>query len=102
MADHTTNTPLNGPSNQISDHVFAPTNTSLLCRRSFARLSRILDRTKGESPEVLVTPGLGGWVSLGPYFFFRTSKKYDIFGCIYRLLAQFGHKNWTKDRKSVV
>ena len=26
---------------------------------------------------------------LGPYFF-RTSKKYDIFGCIYRLLAQFG------------
>ena len=24
---------------------------------------------KGGSPEVLVTPGLGGWVSLGPYFF---------------------------------
>ena len=50
---------------------------------------------KGGSPEVLVTPGLGGWVSLGPYFFFRTSKKYYILGCIYRLLAQFGHKNWT-------
>ena len=50
---------------------------------------------KGDSPEVLVTPGLGGWVPLAPYFFFRTSKKYYIFECIYRLLAQFWHKNWT-------
>jgi hypothetical protein len=46
---------------------------------------RVFD--KGVSPEVLVTPGLGGWVSMWPYFFFRTSKKYYIFGCIYTLLA---------------
>ena len=59
---------------------------------------RISAGTKGDSPEVLVTLGLGGWVSLGPYFFFRTSKKYYILGCIYRLLAQFGHKNWTNQR----
>ena len=30
-------------------------------------------RAKGKSPEVSVTPGLGGWVSLG-LIFFLTSK----------------------------
>jgi hypothetical protein len=41
-----------------------------------------------------------GWVGLlGPlYYFSQTSKKYHIFGCIYSLLARFGHKNWTNQR----
>ena len=38
------------------------------------------DETRGESPEVLVTLGLGGWVSLGPYFFFQTLKKIIFWG----------------------
>jgi hypothetical protein len=37
-----------------------------------------------------------GWVGLfEPLFSFWTSTEYYILGCIYRLLAQFGHKNWT-------
>ena len=34
---------------------------------------------KGESPEVLVTLGLGGWVSLGPYFLLFGHRKNIIF-----------------------
>ena len=38
-----------------------------------------------------------GWVGLlGPLFFFLDIKKKEIWGVFtYRLLAQFGHKNWT-------
>ena len=36
------------------------------------------------------------WVGLlSPFFFFSDLKKNYILGCISRLLAQFGHKNWT-------
>jgi hypothetical protein len=37
-----------------------------------------------------------GWVGLlGALFFLLDIEKNYIFGCIYTLLAHFGHKNWT-------
>ena len=49
-------------------------------KRKLTASATIPPVNKGESPEVLVTPRLGGWVSLGLYFFFQTSKKYDFLG----------------------
>ena len=43
-------------------------------KRKLTASATIPPINKGESLEVLVTPGLGGWVSLGPNFFFRHQK----------------------------
>ena len=39
------------------------------------------DETRGGSPEVLVTLGLGGWVSLGPYVFLDIEK--ILYFCVF-------------------
>ena len=45
---------------------------------------------KGDSPEVLVTLGLGGWVPSAPYFFFRTSKKIIFLSVLIDFWHNFG------------
>jgi hypothetical protein len=46
----------------------------------YAIIFQVVVVYKGGSPEVLVTPGLGGWVSLGPYFFFGHRKNIIFLG----------------------